>query len=191
MWVKNMIPFNKIGEVLHELQNLTDFVIIGDTIVDIELKRKGTESDVDLFVLGVSVLIEDDKIREFAYERGWDYGKTPIDTPRLLVPINDEQLQIDLYENIQDFFVPKDILDNAIDVKIGGYTFKSVRLEDYILLKANAFREEDEDELKTIVYLIGEGKLKIDKDYLKNHIEIFEENANSIRERLSSVGIKI
>jgi predicted nucleotidyltransferase len=191
MWVKNMIPFNKIGEVLHELQNLTDFVIIGDTIVDIELKRKGTESDVDLFVLGVSVLIEDDKIREFAYERGWDYGKTPIDTPRLLVPINDEQLQIDLYENIQDFFVPKDILDNAINVKIGGYTFKSVRLEDYILLKANAFREEDEDELKTIVYLIGEGKLKIDKDYLKNHIEIFEENANSIRERLSSVGIKI
>ncbi|BDB97066.1 nucleotidyltransferase [Saccharolobus caldissimus] len=186
-----MIPFNKIGEVLHELQNLTDFVIIGDTIVDIELKRKGTESDVDLFVLGVSVLIEDDKIREFAYERGWDYGKTPIDTPRLLVPINDEQLQIDLYENIQDFFVPKDILDNAIYVKIGGYTFKSVRLEDYILLKANAFREEDEDELKTIVYLIGEGKLKIDKDYLKNHIEIFEENANSIRERLSSVGIKI
>ncbi|MEM0091615.1 MAG: nucleotidyltransferase [Saccharolobus sp.] len=184
-----MISFEKIGEVLYELQNLTDFVIIGDTIIDITLRRKGTESDVDIFVLGISVLAEDDKIRDFAYERGWDYGRTPIDTPRLVVPIDNDQLQIDLYENIQDFYVPKEILDNAINIKIGKHEFKSVKLEDYILLKANAFREEDEDELKTIAYLIGEGKLSIDKKYLKNNINIFEENASSIKERLTSVGI--
>ncbi|MEM3280742.1 MAG: nucleotidyltransferase, partial [Saccharolobus sp.] len=116
-----MISFEKIGEVLYELQNLTDFVIIGDTIIDITLRRKGTESDVDIFVLGISVLAEDDKIRDFAYERGWDYGRTPIDTPRLVVPIDNDQLQIDLYENIQDFYVPKEILDNAINIKIGKH----------------------------------------------------------------------
>jgi len=103
-----LIPFSKVGEVLHELQDLTKFIIIGDTIVDISLKRKGTESDVDLFALDISVLVDDDKIRNFAYERGWDYGRTPIDTPRLLAPVDDDQLQVDLYENIQDFFVPKE-----------------------------------------------------------------------------------
>ncbi|QXJ30508.1 nucleotidyltransferase [Saccharolobus shibatae] len=186
-----MIPFSKVGEVLHELQDLTKFIIIGDTIVDISLKRKGTESDVDLFALDISVLVDDDKIRNFAYEKGWDYGRTPIDTPRLLAPVDDDQLQVDLYENIQDFFVPKEILDSAINIKIGAYEFKSIRLEDYILLKANAFREEDEDELKTLVYLLGEGKISIDKEYLKEHANAFEENSESIKERLSVIGIKI
>ncbi|AOL16178.1 nucleotidyltransferase [Sulfolobus sp. A20] len=186
-----MIQFSKIGEILHELQSLTDFVIIGDTILDLQLKRKGTDSDIDIFVLGISVLVDDDAIRDFAYQRGWDYGRTPIDTPRLFVPVDDDQLQIDLYENIQDFFVPKEIIENAIDIKLGNYQFKTVRLEDYILLKANAFREEDEDELKTIVYLIGEGKLSVDKNYIREHIKLFEENSESIKERLSYIGIKI
>ncbi|WP_338599757.1 nucleotidyltransferase [Sulfolobus tengchongensis] len=186
-----MIPFDKVGDVLYEFESLTKFVIIGDTIVDVLLKRKGTESDIDLFVLDISVLVDDDKIRNFAYDKGWDYGRTPIDTPRLLVPVNDDQLQIDLYENIQDFFVPKEILDSAINIKIGNHEFKSVTLEDYILLKANAFREEDEDELRTLIYLLGEGKIKIDKEYLKKHLNAFEENSDSIRERLSLIGIKI
>ncbi len=43
-----MIPFSKVGDVLRELSKLTDFIIIGDTVLDLELKRKGTESDVDV-----------------------------------------------------------------------------------------------------------------------------------------------
>ena len=186
-----MIPFTKVGEILKEIKELTDFIIIGDTVVDLELGRKGTESDVDLFVLSISVFIDEDRIRDFAYERGWDFGKTPIDTPRLVVGVDDEQLQIDMYENIQDFFVPQGVIDNAIERKIGNEYFKVIRIEDYILLKANAFREEDEDELKTIVYLIGNGKLEIDKNYLKSHIPLFEENAKSIEDRLKSVGISV
>lgn len=186
-----MIPFAKVGDILAEIRQLTDFVIIGDTIVDISLGRKGTESDVDLFILGLSVLIDEDKIRDFAFERGWDFGKTPIDTPRIVAGIDDEQLQIDMYENIQDFFVPEDIINNSIEVRIGKEKFKIIRLEDYILLKTNAFREEDEDELKTIIYLVGEGKLNIDKKYLESHINLFEENAKSIKDRLSLIGIKI
>ncbi|MFP3201834.1 MAG: nucleotidyltransferase [Sulfolobus sp.] len=186
-----MIPFSKVGEILKELRILTDFVIIGDTIVDISLGRKGTESDIDLFVIGISVFIDEDKIRDFAFEKGWDFGRTPIDTPRLVANVDDDQLQIDLYENIQDFYVPEEILNNAVEIKLGDEYFRSVRLEDYILLKANAFREEDEDELKTIVYLIGNGKLEIDKNYLKSHISLFDENAKSIEERLKMVGIKV
>jgi len=186
-----LIPFTKVGEVLSEIKQLTDFVIIGDTILDISLGRKGTESDVDLFLLGLSAFLDEDKIREFAYDRGWDFGRTPIDTPRIIATVDDNQLQIDMYENIQDFFVPQGIIDSAIEVRLGKDKFKIIRLEDYILLKANAFREEDEDELKTIVYLIGEGKLNIDKKYLESHIDLFEENAKSIRDRLDLVGIKI
>ena len=186
-----MIPFVKVGDVLSEIKQLTDFVIIGDTILDISLGRKGTESDVDLFLLGLSVFVDEDKIRDFAFDRGWDFGKTPIDTPRIIATVDDDQLQIDMYENIQDFFVPQGIIESATEVRIGKEKFKIIRLEDYILLKTNAFREEDEDELKTIVYLIGEGKLSIDKKYLESHIDLFEENAKSIRDRLNLVGIKI
>ncbi|MEM0174282.1 MAG: nucleotidyltransferase, partial [Sulfolobaceae archaeon] len=82
------------------------------------------------------------------------------------------------------------IIDNSIIIKIDNKEFKSVRLEDYILLKANAFREEDEDELRTIVYLVSEGKLKIDVQYLWSNVDLFEENAKSIRDRLIIVGIR-
>lgn len=186
-----MIPFSKVGDVLAEIRQLTDFVIIGDTIVDLSLARKGTESDVDIFILGLSVFVDEDKIREFAFERGWDFGRTPIDTPRIIATVDDDQLQVDMYENIQDFFVPQGIIDSAIEIRIGKEKFKIIRLEDYILLKTNAFREEDEDELKTLVYLLGEGKISIDKRYLESHIDLFEENAKSIKYRLALIGIKI
>jgi len=41
------------------------------------------------------------------------------------------------------------------------------------------------------VYLLGEGKISIDKEYLKTHVNAFEENSESIKERLSAIGIKI
>ncbi len=186
-----MIPFEKVGDILVKIRSLLDFVIIGDTVIDLELNKKGTESDVDLFSTSLSVFFEEDRIREFAYSSGWDFGKTPFDTPRLIIPVNDEQLQVDLYENIQDFYVPQEIIENSMLRKIGHEKFRVIRFEDYLLLKANAFREEDEDELRTIVYLIGEGKLKIDKQYLLSHISLFSENADSIKERLNVVGIKI
>jgi len=186
-----LINFNDIGKVLSEIKEITDFVIIGDTVVDLCLKRKGTESDVDLFPLSISVITESDKIRELAYNKGWDYGSTPLDTPRLVIPINDDQLQVDFYENFQDFYVPKEIINSASERKIGKYDFKVIKLEDYILLKANAYREEDEDELKTLLYLVGEGKLTIDRDYLKKHVNLFEENSKSIKDRLNMIGFKI
>jgi len=185
-----LIPFSTIGEVLERIRELTDFVIIGDTIVDISLGRKGTESDVDLFTLSLSPIFEEDRIREFAYRNGWDFGKTPMDTPRIIANVDDYEVQVDFYENFQDFFVPQKIIDNAIVIRIGNKEFKSVRLEDYILLKTNAFREEDEDELRTIVYLIGEGKLKIDLQYLWSNVDLFEENSKSIRDRLIILGIR-
>jgi len=186
-----LISFNSVGEVLEELKKISDFVIIGDTIVDLLLKRKGTESDVDIFPTEISAIAEGEKYRELAEEKNWDFGSTPIDTPRIIVPVEEGQLQIDIYDNIQDFFVPQEILNSAEEMKIGKSAFKVIRLEDYILLKVNAYREEDEDELKGILYYIAEGKLKINKDYLEKHIELFEENADSIKERLKDIGFKL
>jgi predicted nucleotidyltransferase len=186
-----LINFNDIGKVLSEIKEITDFVIIGDTVVDLCLKRKGTESDVDLFPLSISVITESDAIRELALDKGWDFGSTPLDTPRLIIPINEEQLQVDFYENFQDFYVPTEIINNAVERKIGNDIFKVIKLEDYILLKANAYREEDEDELKTLLYLLGEGKITIDKEYLRKHADLFEENSKSIKARLNMIGFKI
>ncbi len=186
----HVITFLEVGRVLEVIkQGLGDFVIIGDTVVDLALNRKGTDSDVDIFPLEISSFAEEDKIREFAYSQGWDYGKTPIDTPRVIATVDDKELQVDFYDNIQDFYVPRVILESAVSERIGEYKFKVVRLEDYILLKLNAFREEDEDELKGIVELIGTGKLKIDRQYLLSHVDYFEENADSIRDRLKSIGL--
>jgi predicted nucleotidyltransferase len=185
-----LVPFSIVGKILKRVSEIADFVIIGDTIVDISLGRKGTESDVDLFITSFSPIFEEDKIREFAYRQGWDFGKTPIDTPRVIANYEDYELQIDFYENFQDFFVPEKVLENYIMIKLDGDQFKSIKLEDYILLKANAFREEDEDELKSLVYLISEGKLRINKDYLSSHVELFDENAKSIKDRLQLVGIR-
>jgi len=186
-----LISFEKIGDILRQIQELTDFVVIGDTVVELSLNRKSTDSDVDLFPLGFSVIDEYDRLTQFVERQGWDLGSTPIDTPRLVIPLNDEQLQVDLYENIQDFFVPTKILEEAETRKIGKWEFKVVKLEDYILLKANAFREEDEEELKRIVQLVGERKLKIDLDTLNRNAELFEENSKSVRERLASIGFKL
>ncbi len=107
------------------------------------------------------------------------------------MPLGDDQLQVDLYENVQDFFVPPIVIESAEERQIGKGYFKIIRLEDYILLKANAFREEDEEELNKIIQLIGERKLKIDSKILSLHSEAFEENRESVKERLSSIGFKL
>lgn len=184
-----MIRFNDVGKTLLTVRELTDFIIIGDTILDILLKRKGTESDVDIFPLSISAFADDDLIREFAYKQGWDYGRTPIDTPRLMVDIDDQQLQIDLYDNIQDFYIPTQLIQHSTEIRLGEYDFKSVPIEGYIVLKANAYRDEDEDELKGIFYLIGENKLSIDKNKIFLLSQYFEENSKSILERLKGIGI--
>ncbi|MEM3293077.1 MAG: nucleotidyltransferase, partial [Metallosphaera sp.] len=132
-----------------------------------------------------------DELKEFVNDRGWDLGSTPIDTPRIVIPLGDDQLQVDIYENIQDFFVPSIVIESAEEMKIGKGFFKVIKLEDYILLKANAFREEDEEELKKIIQLIGERKLKIDMKVLASHVKDFEENKDSIEERLASIGLKL
>ncbi|ARM76001.1 nucleotidyltransferase [Acidianus manzaensis] len=186
-----MISFSSIGEALEKLRKIIDFVIIGDTVVELVLNKKGTDSDIDIFPVDTSVFAEEDKIREFCNENGWDYGSTPLDTPRLIVPLNEGQLQIDIYDNIQDFFVPPEIISNAKETKIGKYEFKVIRLEDYILLKANAYREEDEKELKDLLDIIGKKNIKIDKKYLECHINLFEENSSSIKERLKDIGFTL
>jgi len=184
-----MIRFEKVGEILAQVRAVTDFVIIGDTILDLALNRKGTESDVDVFPTSISAFAEEDRIRELAYSKGWDFGRTPIDTPRVIATIDAQQLQIDFYDNIQDFFIPQKVLEDSVEVKLGKYSFRAVSLEDYVLLKANAFRDEDEDELKTIFYMIGEGRISLDRDKIAERSNLFEENAGSIVQRLRSVGI--
>lgn len=185
-----MIQLAQVGDILKQLSSLTDFVIIGDTVLDIAIGRKNIESDIDIFLTSISVFTDEDAIDNFSETHGWDLGKTPIDTPRFLVPIDDDQLQIDLYENIQDFFVPPIVIESSVEKKIGNFNVKMILLEDYLLLKANAFREEDERELKEIVKMIGERKILINKDILLEHVEHFEENSKSIRERLNSIGVK-
>ncbi|BBD72466.1 nucleotidyltransferase [Sulfodiicoccus acidiphilus] len=184
-----MIKFDKVGDILAKIGERVEFVVIGDTVVDVALGRKGTESDVDLFVNGL--LLDEGPIIVLSEENGWELGRTPIDTPRLIVDVEEQQLQVDFYDNLQDFFVPPKVLESAEVVRLGKREFKGVRIEDYFLLKLNAFREEDEEELKSLLIYVADGKIKLDRGYLSSHVELFEENSKSIRERLSGLGLRV
>ncbi|BCU68298.1 nucleotidyltransferase [Sulfolobales archaeon HS-7] len=184
-----MIKMTEIGEILNEIRTITEFVIVGDTIVDVTLKRKGTESDVDIFPTTISAFADEDVIRNFAYSNGWDFGRTPIDTPRIVVELDEGQLQLDFYDNIQDFYVPSKLLDSSIEVKIGNYTFKSIPLEGYVVLKAYAYREEDEDELRSLSMILSEKNIRIEVDKITSFSELFEDSTQSIVKRLKNLGI--
>jgi len=179
----------KVAEILEKIRNSGfDFVIIGDTTVLLEMKRKEIEGDIDIFLINKSSIEEEEKIMEIAKENGWELGQTWLGTPRIIAKSNDDEIQIDFYENLMDFFVPEGIINSTREVEIGERKFKVISLEDYIVLKAFANREEDEEELRTIVKLIAEGKLRIDRNVILEHLNFFED-PKSLSKRLREVGI--
>ncbi len=168
-------------------------VIIGSTVIDLELRRKSFEDDIDFFVLEPSPLIEEDRYREIAYRNNWQMSYTALGTPKFVIRLpSGEEVIIEFYENIHDFYVPLEVIENAPAKRISGTSVRVIRPEDYIVLKAKAAREPDIEDLRIVKEYIDSGKLRIDERIIKRDIELLpEEDKKFVIHKLRELGFRI
>ncbi|MET1127918.1 MAG: nucleotidyltransferase [Thermoproteota archaeon] len=163
--------------------------IIGSTVVDLALRRREFEDDVDLFVLEPSPLIEEEFYRSLAEDLGWDLSYTVLGTPKLVAKRGDIEIIVELYENIHDFFVPLEIIEAAPYKNLGGVETKVIRPEDYVVLKARAGRASDMEDLRVLREYVEEGKLQVDERMLLDRVKLFdEEDQKFILDKLRDLG---
>ena len=162
------------------------FVVIGDTSVQLALKKRVLEGDVDLFVIEPSVLVDEEVFREIAFENGWEYGSTEIGTPRIIARTGSGDIVLELYENFMDIVVPEKILENSKSISISNVKIKVLYPEQYFVLKAR----QGVDLHKLEKYL---RELKrIDHRLLRESLEEFPRDEQElIIERLKSIGLRI
>ena len=165
------------------------FTIIGGTVVEVALKSKDLGSDLDLFSEEPSALEEDEFVR-LADSRGWVLGQTWLGTPRIVARHGAEEVPVEFYDNLYDFYVPQEILDDALRVSLDGVRVKMIRVEDHIVLKANAGRGSDIERLKELARLAKKGKLRIDQARILDSVNLFDEPQVLLR-RLRDAGFKI
>jgi predicted nucleotidyltransferase len=168
-------------------------VIIGSTVIDLELRRKEFEDDVDIFALEPSPLIEEDTYREIAYRNEWQMSYTALGTPKFVVRLpSGEEVIVEFYENIHDFYIPLEIIENAPKKTISGVEVKLIRPEDYIVLKAKAARDPDIEDLRIVKEYIDSGKLKIDERIIKRDLELLpEEDRRLAISKLRGLGFRV
>ena len=156
-------------------------VIVGSTIVELELRRREFVDDIDLFVKEPSPMLEEDKYTQIASEEKWGYSYTSLGTPKLVARTpRGSEVVVEFYENILDFYIPEEMLARAGSKKIEGRTIKLLKLEDYIVLKAKAARETDVEDLRIIREYVEERKLKVDEKALKQALEFLPEEDRSL-----------
>ena len=167
-------------------------VIIGSTVISLELREKKFEDDVDFFAFEPSPLIEEDTYRSWANELGWEMTYTELGTPRLIARVGGTDIVLEFYENIHDFYVPPEMLERAPAKKLKKVEIKVLKPEDYIVLKAKAGRDEDMEDLQKIRELINMGKLKIDERLVKEAINMLpEEDQKLTIKRLKQLGFRL
>ncbi|MCS7106678.1 MAG: nucleotidyltransferase [Acidilobaceae archaeon] len=170
-----MVLRSSVGRALKALlEGGFRFTIIGGTVVEYMLGKEDLGDDVDLFAEHPSPLFEEGEYRRFAEELRWSYGQTWLGTPRMIAAVG-EEVPIEFYENLYDFYVPERLLEDSVRVEIGEVKVKMVRLEHYLLLKANSGRGVDMDRLAEIAKLVRRGKLAVDARKIEEGAQSFEE----------------
>lgn len=186
----------RVEEVLREV--LKEFekrgirlVLIGSTVVDIYLGEEFKDADLDFFSISTSPLVEEELFRSIAESRGWDYSYTDLGTPRYIVRVGDREYDVDIYENISDFYIPLEILGKEVARKrIGKTKLEHITLEAYLTLKSRIGRESDEEDLKKIGKLVKSGKLKVSREKVEKILKYFpEEEVSTMHSRLVRTGI--
>lgn len=182
-----------LSEVLAALKDSgIDFIIIGDTVVYLEVRSKKFEGDVDIFVTNMSPFVEEEKIRSIAEEQGWGFSYTDLGTPRLIVRTGEGDVIVELYENIHDFYIPEEIIHEAKKIRIKNVEVNVLHVEDYLLLKARAGGPEDFEKLSNILRLLETKGYRINQRLLRVHLKFFpEEEQVLIASRLENLGLKL
>lgn len=184
---------NTLAKVLGEIREVgIDFVVIGDTVVYLETKNRELEGDVDLFVTNISPFVEEENIRSIAEEHGWGFGYTDLGTPRLIVRTSEGDVVVELYENIHDFYIPEEMVQEAKKIRIRNVEVNIIHVEDYIILKARAGGPEDLEKLSKMLKFIKSKGYCLNQRILRRHILFFEPDEQQlIRSRLEGLGVRL
>jgi len=185
-----MVSKNAFARVVRELLDRGfRFTVIGGTVVELALRSRDLGPDIDVFAEEPNVLLEDE-YRLVAEELGWGYGQTWLGTPRLIAHAEGEDVPVEFYDNIHDFYVPPEILERAEKVNVGGVRVRMVRLEDHIVLKANSGLGKDMDRLKELARLASKGRLRVDPARLREAASLFPDEKVILR-RLRDAGFRV
>ena len=166
------------------------FTLIGDTIVSLMLGLDNLGNDIDLFVETPSLFERESFYQELAERHSWPYGQTWLGTPKITALIDDEEVEVEFYDNLYDFYVPEAFIRNSKKVNVNGLKIKAIALEEYITLKAYSGRENDMKKLSEISALIKNKRIKIDRGRLINDIKEMEDQ-RTILGRLRTAGIEV
>jgi predicted nucleotidyltransferase len=182
-----MFSGKALGRIIELLRSEgVDGVIIGSTAIDMALKKDSFDGDIDMFLTSLSLLANYGVLEEFARKYGCVLGSTWLGTPNITCFVEGEEVVVDFYENMLDFYVPEEIIEDSLTYEISGTGVKAVRPEDYIVLKAVAGRDEDLEAIRRVKEYIESKKLKIDKKLIESRAKLFGEPQTIIR-RLSLI----
>ena len=178
---------NDLGRVLRVfVDKNVKFVVIGDTVVQLALKKDVLEGDVDLFVLEPSVFVNEDFYVDIANSNGWGYATTELGTPRIIARVGDKDIVVELYENFMDIDIPLSILEKSRTITVSDVKIRILFPEQYFVLKAR--QGVDLDKIGRYVKQLK----RIDHRLLRETIEQYpREEQELIIERLESIGLKI
>lgn len=166
--------------------NRVDFVIIGDTCVQLALGKTVLTGDVDLFIIEPGIFENEDFYINLARSSGMEYSYTEIGTPRLIASVDDREIIIELYENYMDIDIPQTILNRTRVVTLDNTRVKLLYPEQYFVLKAR--QGVDLDKLKQYIREIKHIDYKLLKDTLDKYTV---DERKVIIERLEDIGLAI
>ena len=180
-----------VGNLLKELSvRGVGGVIIGSTVYQDLLKWRELEDDVDVFATTFSPSFNEDLLQQAAGEIDCFTGLNDWRMPQLKCSLGSEEVVVDFFENLYDFYIPKEIIYSARRIKLGEYMGRAIMFEDYLILKAKAGREKDLETLWFLADLVRSGKLKVGKELIKEHVKLFDyEDVKLINKRLRETGV--
>ena len=162
------------------LDNGFRFTIIGGTIIALAVSSDDLGPDVDVFAEHPNVT-DEQRYLSAAEANSWDYGQTWLGTPRLTIVAQGEEVPVEFYDNIYDFYVPERFIRDARRVEVEGVRVRMLTPEQYLVLKGRAGRDVDEEALKQIGELVRKGRLKVDADRIREAAKEFEDERIIIR----------
>ena len=170
------------------LDNGFRFTIIGGSVISIAVGLDDMGDDIDLFAESPSVVEAEEAYGRAADLNHWELGQTWLGTPRITMVVEAEEVPVEFYDNLYDFYVPERFIHEAKRVDVEGVKVKVIKPEEYLALKGRAGREEDLEGLKRVADLVKRGRLKVSYEEIKKAVEEFDE-AQIIMRRLREAGI--
>lgn len=161
-------------------------VLIGGTSLQLAAGMQRFEGDLDLFVTSTSVLANLSIVEEFVRRHGCLLGSTWVGTPSITCYVDGEEIVVDFYENMHDFYIPSEILEDSAEYEIQGVKVRAIRPEDYLVLKAVSSALEDPDLVESLREFLRSKRLKLNRRLIESRLQLFEDPQVIIR-RLSEL----